>query len=49
MNKTLIAVLLLGLVVVAMAAEGKDKSAKQEKRRIQKDKLMAKKLKVRIH
>ena len=43
MNKTVVAVLLLGLIVVAMAAEGKDK------KRIQKDKTMAKKLKVRVH
>lgn len=50
MNKSLIAVLLLGLIVVAMAAEVKDraKSAKMEKLRERKAKLMAKKEKMHL-
>jgi len=48
MNKTVIAVLLLGLVVVALAGEAKDKSAKLEKMRMKKGKLMAKKEKMHL-
>lgn len=46
MNKSLIAVLLLGLIVVAMAAEVKDraKSAKMEELRKRKAKIMAKEM-----